>query len=667
MPAVNLICVRGDLRPRRSAFNREAFPVMKLQNVALRAAAVSLAVLLAQAAHVSAQPADATIDPAFGSMLGSAAPPERVRTIGQSLRVPPPADKPQSTGATFFSVLRDTGTPGSPKFEVSGASFDFQVGRYPALRIENARVVLVPSADGRSCRFEFSGSPFGTGSNVQASGTIEWKTGPAGGDKLDAEFRIDDAPVEAVRTWLPKRMDASFSGLLDVHGKANGYVGEVTTEDLPATPLKGNFEATLDWTAIGRTAPMTIRSDFSLDDRMLRLIGGRLSWLTEALDLKGWAKTGVDEEYDLTASFTNVDTAAVAARWNVPKEWTPVSTLTGKITMRGKPGEGLLRHEARAPLITLPALGGYDVRIEDATLSGSLAAINAEVAISIRAKRTVIGGIDLGQLPIGFRWWEKRVMVTNSNSKLFDGENDGTLTYEPAKHPEFVFQGRVKNADAALMLKSVVPSLDLEVDGKGSVAFAVGQDQARTPQFAFHGSLSLGRIGGADLFGQALGALAKADPALALPAGTVPPPRKGEGTRVDRWFFEADRKGEVVEIGGLFLVAGDFRIDGDGTYSRTGGLDLGGTVGIPKAAADQLVAAAPWIAPLRRADSLYVPVKVKGPLSKLTVELAPGFADVLAKAKRGEAVEAIGIHNVKHVGPDNLAIIPGDPAGEMLQ
>lgn len=635
---------------------------MKLQNTVLRAVGVSLAVLLAQAAHVAAQPD--TIDPAFASMLGSAAPPERVNTIARSLRVPPVDGKP---GASFLSVLRDTGTPGSPKFEVSGAAFDFQVGYYPSLRIENARVVLIPSADGRTCRFEVSGSPFGTGSSLQASGTIEWKAGPAGGDKLDAEFRLDDAPVEAVRTWLPKRMDASFSGLLDVHGKANGIVGEKTTEELPATPLKGNFEATLDWTAIGRTAPMTVRSDFSLDDRMLRLVGGRMSWLTESLDLKGWAKPGVDEEYDLTASFTNVDTAAVAARWNVPKEWTPASTLTGKITMRGKPGEGLIRHEARAPVITLPALGGYDVRIEDATLSGSLAAINAEVAISIRAKRTVVGGIDLGQLPIGFRWWEGRVLVTNSNSKLFDGENDGTLTYDPAKHPEFMFHGRVRNADARLMLKNVVPSLDLDVDGKGSVAFAVGQDQARTPQFAFHGSLMTGRLGGTDLFGQALAALAKADPALVLPAGTVPPPRKGEGTRVDRWFFEADRKGDVFEIGGLFLVAGDFRLDGDGAYSRTGGLDLEGTVAIPKAAADQLVAAAPWMAPLRRADSLFVPVQVKGPLSKLSVELASGFADVLAKAKRGEAVEATGIRNVKHVGPDNLATIPGDPASEMLQ
>ncbi len=643
---------------------------MKLRNVVLRAALFSLAFSLTYAAHGFAEQAVVSSvddDPAFAAMLGSGAPADRVSALGGMLRAQPAAGNLVGSGPSFFSALRDTGSPGSPKFEASGVVFDLRFGGYEALRFENARVALMPAADGRTCRFEVSGSPFGPASKLEASGTVEWKAGPAGGDKLDIEFRLDDASVEAIRAWAPTRMDPSFGGLLDVRGKGTGVVGERTTEEAPATPLKGDFEATLDWTAFGQTSPMTIRSQFATDDRMTRLIGGRMTWREEGLDLKGWVKPGREDNFELVAGFANVDTAAVAARWNVAPPWQVASTLSGAITLKGTPGKGLLRYEARAPLITLPALGGYDVRAEDAHLVGSLVAINADIAVSLRAKSIVVGGIDLGSLPVGIRWWESKVVVTNSNSKLYEGENDGTFVYEPAKHPEVRLHGRVKNGKAPLLVQNLAPWSGLDLDGNGSVAFLVGQDQQRSPFFSFHGSLTQGRLGGTDLFGSTLAALAKADPALQLPADTVPAPRSGTGTRVDRWFFEADRKNDVYEIGGLFLMAGEFRLDGDGQFTRAGGLKLDGTVSFPVGVAAQLQGAAPWIAALRRGDSLFVPVTVSGPLASLKLELAAGYADLLAKAKRGEAVEAPGIREVRHVGPEGLAVIPVDPANEMLQ
>jgi hypothetical protein len=643
---------------------------MNFRNAVLRTALVSLAAVLAFAVRVSAEAPivfSTALAPELAARLGSAAPLERAKALGFALREWPAPGAPPMSGRPFLALLRDTGTPGNPRFEVSGASLELQLGKYAPIHLENARVVLVPSADGRTCRFELSGSPFGAGSTIEATGNVEWKAGPGGGDKLDIEFRLNGAPVDAVRAWAPTRMDPSFGGTLAVTGKASGVVAEVTTEEAPATPLKGEFQATLDWTALGRTAPMTIRSQFALDDRMVRLTNGRMSWLEEALDLKGWVKPEHDGEYDLIASFANVDTAAVAARWEVPLPWRPVSTLSGQITMKGKPGQGLMRHEARSSLITVPALGGYDIRVEDAMLSGSLMAVNAEVAVSVRAKRILVGGIDLGTLPVGIRWWENRVIVSNSNSKLFGGENDGSLSYEPAKHPAFELNGRVKNAEAPVLIKGVVPWLDLDLGGVGSVAFQVGQDEARTPKFSFHGSITQGNLGGVDLFGATIAELAKVDPALTLPAGALPVPRKGTGTRIDRAFFEADRKGEVFELGGLFVVGGDFRLDGDGSFTRADGLALEASVQIPKAAADQLVAAAPWAASPRRGESMFVPVTVRGPLSALKVALAPGFEETLAKAKRGEAVEPATIRYTKHVGPDNLAVIPVDPANDLLQ
>jgi hypothetical protein len=634
---------------------------MNIRHLVLRAVLVSLAATLPSAVQVSAEVAtdDSPDNPAYVAMLGSGAPSGRAKRLGDMLHLP---GTTLAERAPFFSLLRDTGSPGSPKFELSGATLELEPDTYSTIRVENARIVLMPSPDGRTCRFELSGSPFGTGSKFEATGTIEWKAGPSGGDKLDVEVRLDGAPVEAIRAWSPTRMDPSFSGVVSLQAKAGGVVGELTTEEAPATPLKGDFQATLDWTAFGRTAPMTIRSPFSLDDRMIRFVGGRLSWLTESLDLKGWAKPAKDGDFELLASFKDVDTAAVAARWNVPPAWRPASTLTGVITMKGKPGKSLMRHEAKAALITLPAIGGYDVRIEDPQLSGSLAAINAEVAVSIRSSRIVVGGIDLGPLPVGVRWWKNEVMVNNSNSELFGGENEGSLKYVPADHPEFMFNGRVKNAEAPRLVKGLVPWLDFDVEGVASIAFATGLKKDYTPRIQFHGSLTQGRIGGVDLFRATLAELAKVDPALTLAPETVPAPRKGTGMRVDRWFFEGNRVGDKYEIGGLFMINGGFRLDADGQFTRAGGLELEGTVSLPTESVASLAGAAPWTASLGRGGSMFVPVKVSGKLSSLSVAIAPGYAELVAKAKRGETIEAPGTRVVNHVGEEIIATIPVDPA-----
>jgi hypothetical protein len=65
---------------------------------------------------------------------------------------------------------------------------------------------------------------------------------------------------------------------------------------------------------------------------------------------------------------------------------------------------------------------------------------------------------------------------------------------------------------------------------------------------------------------------------------------------------------------------------------------------------------------LRKGDVLVVPVTVRGPLSSLELALKPEFLEAVARAKRGEAVEAASPKTVRHVGPEGLAQIPADPA-----
>ncbi len=639
----------------------------------LRSATALLAFLIAAppgsaAAKRDDAPASAAAlaaDPAFFAMLGASVPSGRVVALSKSLRA---ASLPGETAAAdlpIFAVMRDAGSAGSPSYEASDVALEIVTEKYGKVRIEHARLVLTPSNDGHSCRFELSGAPFAATTSLAISGNIEWATGPFGGDKLDVTFRLDHAPVDAVRAAFPERIDPSFRGVLDVHGKGSGVVGEATTEDAPATPLRGDLEATLDWQILGRTSPLAVTSAFALDDRMVRLRDGHLKWQGFDMALLGWVDPQTKGQYDLNASVAGVDTYKAASEWDVPPAWRPVATLSGTIKFAGTPGTGMLRYEARAPSVEVPALGGYTIRVTAPKLQGSLLAVNADVSMSMRPEKLRIGDLDLGPLPVGVQWWRDSLSASTSNTTLWGGKNDGQASYKPANHPEFAVSGRLASAEAPAMVAALAPWVGVDVAGAAALSYSLGQDATRTPLWSAHASLSAGRLGGIDLFARVLEALGAADPALRVAdaAAMAPKPRQGKGTRVDRWFFEIARSGEDFTLGAMLLRGGDFQLDADGNFSRTKGLRLQGTVAIPEAVVAKLAASAPWFSSLGVAGTgAFVPVMITGTPAAPKLELDPSFVELLARAKRGEAVTATGAREVKHVGADNLATIPGDPA-----
>lgn len=632
--------------------------------------ALALLAVLAPPQAAMARPRQAAeVDPAHLAMIGRAAPSSRVVELSKRIRVVRPAAAGEDEDVALFAALTESTAAGRTSYEGRDLTVDLETSYYGPLRLEGARVVLTPSEDGSSCRFEISGAPFGPGSRLQASGSIEWGTGPLGGDRLEIAYRLGDAPVEAVRAFLPDRIDPSFRGVLELHGEAKGVVGETTTEAAPATPLRGRLEVDLDWEILGRTAPVSVNTGFSIDDRMVRVVDGKVRWGSFELGLQGWFNPLPDSAYSLTASFADVDAHAVAVDWGVPEAWRPVATLSGVFTFKSKikktrQDKGALAYDASAPSIVVPGLGGNSIRLEEPRLVGNLLAINAEVAVSIRARKVEVAGIDLESIPVGIRWWRNSLSFSTNNTRLWGGESDGSGRYEVATHPEFQSSGRVKGAEAARMAEALVPDLDLDVDGASSMTFHFTVDAEQKTHLAAHASLLNGRLGGFDLFAWLLEALGKTDPALAAPelAELAPRPRAGQGTRIDKLFVELDERPDGFALGGLFARAGEFQVDGDGAFSPATGLHLETTVAVPAAVASRLVEAAPWLSSLRAADSaLYVPVVIDGPAASPTLGLAAGYADLLARARQGEAVTAPGVHDVEHVGPDNLPSIPGAP------
>lgn len=600
----------------------------------------------------------ASVDPAFVAMLGSAVPAETAIDLASRLRVP----APEGGDAPLASRL--AASADGRRFEASGLSLTLRTINSGDFRIEDARVSLAPSADGSSCRFELSGVPFGAGSRVEASGTVTWGSGPLQGHGLEAVLHLDGAPVDVLRTAFPKRFDPSVGGTATLDLKASGIVGETTTEDAPATPLRGHFDAGAEWTVLGRGGPLAVSGDFALDDRNLRVMAGHVKWQDFDLGLQGWFDPSPFGNFDFTATFAGIDSRKTAAAWNVPPEWTPSSTLSGRFTWKGKAGDSILRYEATAPSIDLPAYGGWPVHVDNAKLAGGILEVNFDASASVQPGALRVGDLVLPPVPGGLQWWRNAFTFATSKTPVWGGQGTLSIGYKPAEHPAFSISGalvRVKADEAAAVL---LAPLGLDVDGKASMAWSFGQDGARVPKWTVHGSLTSGRLGNVDFFAKVLDALAAAEPSLALrdAASLVPRPRAGAGTRVDRLFLEVAKKDGGFELGGILLGSGEFGFEGDGRWSLQDGLAVEGVATLPPAVAARLAEAAPWVAALRsEGGAMMVPVTVRGTTAAPVVALDALHAALVAKARRGEPAAPPAPRTVRHVGIDGLASIPGDP------
>ena len=599
------------------------------------------------------------------AMLGSRAPAARRDALEQALRIAPGATA-GAAESTLFSHLRSTGSAGQARYEADGLSLDVVATEWPRLHLEAARVVLEPSADGRSCAFDVSGVPFGATSRLQMKGTVAWADGPLGGDSLDAVLDLRDAPAEAVRALLPERVDPSVGGVLRLHATMKGVVGEATTEDTPATPLRGELELGSDWTVLGRRGPATFASSFSMDDRMVRLAGGSLRWQGFEVPVTGWFEPTRSGKFELAATVPPTDAAQAVAPWGVPSPWVPAMQVSGRIEFRGKPGDGQLRYEAKAPSLDLPALGGLAVHAEAPVFNGVLLAINAEATTSLRAASLRVGGVDLGTTPIGLQWWRGALQATTSGSPVWGGKLDNTISYKPAEHPAYSWSGRLSAGRPPEVQAALAPALGVEAEGGVHLAWNFAQDRQGNPSWTVHASLTGGRYGNVDLGVAVLDALASASPGLATSAAAALAPRPhrgGKGTAVQQLFVELAKTPEGMALGGLHLNGNGLILDGDGSWSAAQGLSVEATVVLPADMTAALVDGAPWLAALRGdGPVLRVPVRIVGPTSAPRVELATGFADVLAAARRGEVVQPVRARDVVHVGQPSIATIPGDPA-----
>ncbi|HYC55566.1 MAG TPA: hypothetical protein VEL28_11600 [Candidatus Binatia bacterium] len=604
--------------------------------------------LLTLPTRTDAQPADhggvvaqqAVAAPGLASwqkLLGEKIAPSRIEALQRAFRL--------SDGSDLAARFQPDPSSPTPRMVADNLSLDFHLIDGSTFHVDSARILLEPSADGRSLRFEAGGSAFG-GAALKTEGTVAWGAGPFGGDKLTGKLSVAGADVAAVRAAFPKRFDPSFTGKMTVDVQGDGVVAEKTTEDAPATPLRGKLSGSIDWSLLGRTSPMQFATDFSLDDRMVRISAGRMSWQNLTLEpVIGTVGVWTNSEFRLSGQFRDVDVAAAAAHWNVPEQWRPQTRITGKIDFYGTPGSSFIAHEARADSMFLPAMAGFGVRTAKSTINGRLAAINGVVTASVRSDKLQIGTIDLGAASFGVTYFRDQLQVNIANTRIWNADAVASASYRPVEHPAAKFGGKIGPIAAAEVAARLAPHLKLDVDGFAEVAFRAGQDMESKKYFAGRAGIRNARWGSDNLFEKLLAALAAADPALASKAATdmLPRHKSGRGTPAERLLFAfAERDGAEYEIGGVLVRSGDLQLEADGRMTKDGMLEMQGHVHLPVPLAKVLVQSAAWLEALQVAEDvgLYVPVRITGTAAAPVVALAPEYLELVAQAKAGKPVEA---------------------------
>jgi len=637
----------------------------KLQNLLCTGV---LAILVIASSFASASGTQDTIaqpvipDPRIVAMLGSACPPERALLLA---RVLVPAEGDTRSLADQFS--RQRSASGGDRYEASKLTVDVALpGRQP-LHVHQAYLALEPSGDGSSVHFEIEGPVFGAASRVSAAGSIEWRKGPLGGDKLTLDWAIDDADLQVLRVAFPERFDPAFIGPLDLSGHGEGIVGEETTEDAPATPLKGKMNGSVDWQVLGRRDALVFSSAFSLDDRSVRLSGARLESFGLGMDVSGWFDPAASGQFRLNGSFAGVDAAKVANDWQVPASWRPVATLSGKMEFWGKPATSFLAYDVKADDISVPALGGYSIRTGPVRLEGRLLAVNADVSGSVRPTMLQVGPMRLDNLPFGISWWRDALSVTAANTELWGGPVTATVSYKPATDPAFQVGGVLKGLRARDFTSKVLPSWGLDVDGTIDVAYRIGQDSSRVPFFSARAYVARARLGTSNLVEQALAALASMPTPLPVAdAGAGMRKLPGGATLLDSLFLELEKRGDALAIGGLLARGGALAIDGSGTMAGSPDLDVAATLRFPPEVAETIVTRAKWAAPLRAVEGdLYVPLHIGGKPGDPRVTLAPEFVHAVAEARAGRPVTAFAKAIVEHVAISDLGALAKDPSAPL--
>jgi hypothetical protein len=530
--------------------------------------------------------------------------------------------------------------------KVEGGRFVFVDENGPTrLGLEVDEVSLGLSLAGGGVGFTISAVPFGASSRLEASGVWESGGGPTGGHRLDLSFKVDEAALDRLEYLLPEFAGKGIDGPVSFVGSAAGYLGERSSEDVPAEPLLVEVRGSTVLDMLGTRAPLMFRLEGSVDDQRIRLGAGQLEWDGLSAAVTGWTAAARQGRVALRFSFDRLGVAEVARRLGVPLPWRPRGMLTGVVRVDGSRRKPRLTYQASLEDLSLERFEKFPLHINKASLTGSIMSINAEVSASVAVAGLSVGSIKMPAALLGLVYWRDRLTFTSLNNRLWDGQVGCSAAYDADGYKGGAL---VEDVLVAELLAALLPGhwpIGVEARLDGILSLGGGRDEAEAgARVGMHD----GRVTGFGLLHAVVASIAAEAGldvfALERVVATASGALGSNVTEFSRLVLDLSISQDGFEFSGFEMTtaAGTVRalgsVDGQGNVMAWGELHLDAPV------ARIMIGGIPALAALASADgSLFVPVTIGGSLVAPDVVADPVFLKRLALVGSGRPVAPFSV------------------------
>jgi len=451
------------------------------------------------------------------------------------------------------------------------------------------------------------------------------KVGPTGGDEVKLEVDVDDASAAALPEGFIMLRGAELRDPLRFSLRAQGLLGERSTETKPAEPLVGKLQGSVGVVIAGLEDRLELDADVALDDSRYQLRGGTGTWGGLRFVPTGWISRLVPRKVSGRMDLDAFDLEEMAERLGVPERWRPRGRADLTLRVLGSSIEPLYRYEGTLSDAAFSPWPSLAIKAGPTRVHGTLIAVNADATASFNTKDLQVGTARIPEFLFGVSYWREKLTVSALESPAYDGRIDGSAAFFPKVSADPLGGMLVRDVDGEKAIANVLPRLPFGVNGRLDAAVQLITDE--------HGTRARGRIGihrgridGAN-WTRSLVEAALAQARAAHAAGEViaahRPLLGADVTRFERMAIDFETDGGVVTLPRVVADMAGASLRGRGEIAADGGVTLTAALWPDASLAASLASAAPAFSRARDAEGRPVlPCEVRAGAGRLDVRPA---------------------------------------------
>ena len=238
---------------------------------------------------------------------------------------------------------------------------------------------------------ELAGSVLGSSDTATLSLKLVPAAGPTGGDSVTVDFQVKDGKAAAVKDAFVILRGVDFVDPVALRFQASGLLGEKSTETVPAEPLPGKLSGSVGLKIAELNDRLEFDTEVAFDDARYQVRRGKARWGGFAFETTGWVTRKIPQKISGRLVLERFALAAAAERFGFAERWRPKGDMDLTIRATGTSDEPLIRHEGKIDSLSFDGFPGLPIKAAPVTISGSLAAINTDVSVSLNLSNLEVG------------------------------------------------------------------------------------------------------------------------------------------------------------------------------------------------------------------------------------------------------------------------------------